>query len=79
MSVVPKERLYVVIGLDEESYRMNAVRCRSYLNNNIQTLCNFPHMKCFCTKKKYTQITLTFQCLKMTTKEKRNGIIEKHP
>ena len=51
MSVIPKERLYVVIGLNEESYRMNAVRCRSYLNNNIQTLCNFPHMKCFCTKK----------------------------
>ena len=51
MSVIPKERLYVVIGLNEESYRMNAVRCRSYLNNNIQTLRNFPHMKCFCTKK----------------------------
>ena len=79
MSVIPKERLHVVIRLNEESYRMNAASRRSYLNNNIQILRNFPQMKCFCTKKKYTQITLTFQCLKMTTKEKRNGIIEKHP
>ena len=51
MSVIPKERLYVVIGLNEESYRMNAVSCRSLSNNNDQTLCNFPHVKCFCTKK----------------------------
>ena len=59
MSVIPKERLHVVIGLNEESYRMNAISRRSYLNNNIQILCNFPHMKCFCTKK-YRQIILIF-------------------
>ena len=53
MSVIPRERLYVVIGLNEESYRMNAASRRSYLNNNIQILRNFPQMKCFCTKKKY--------------------------
>ena len=52
MSVIPRERLYVVIGLNEESYRMNAASRRSYLNNNIQILRNFPQMKCFCTKKK---------------------------
>ena len=51
MSVIPRERLYVVIGLNEESYRMNAASRRSYLNNNIQILRNFPQMKCFCTKK----------------------------
>ena len=70
MSVIPKERLYVVIGLNEESYRMNAVRCRSYLNNNIQTLCNFPHMKCFCTKKKIHANNINFSMPKNDNKRK---------
>ena len=59
--------------LNEESYRMNAASRRSYLNNNIQILRNFPQMKCFCPKKKLFLNLLTLNMPKNDNNNKNSS------